>query len=83
MFLKNHHKMRCGETRARHFSKKIKSRISLDQQPRTLYSLLLLHVQIENYQNILCWPPAFISLLVSLSHYQGQKCKYLKYEKGF
>ena len=54
MFLKNHHKMRRGETSARHFSEKIKSRISLDQQPRTLYSLLLLHVQVENYQNILC-----------------------------
>ena len=44
---------KCGaETIPRPFSKKSKLNISLDQQSEMLYSLFLLYVQGELYQNI-------------------------------
>ena len=42
-----------GGTSPRPFSKKSKLNISLDQQSEYLYSLFLLPVQVEDYQNIL------------------------------
>ena len=53
-----------GETSPRPFSKKSKLSSSLDQQSEILYSLHLLYVQMENYQNMLklrYWPLASIS----------------------
>ena len=38
--------------------------VFLDQQSEILYSLFLMYIQVEGYQNILklrCWPLAFIS----------------------
>ena len=43
---------KCGEEASPNsFSKKSKLSISLDQQSEILYSLILLYVQVENYQN--------------------------------
>ena len=45
---------KCGrETSPLHFLKKSKLSIALDQQSEISYSLFLLHVQVEDYQNIL------------------------------
>ena len=54
-FLQNH------AQNPRLFYKKSKLSISLDQQPKMLYSLFL-YIQVEVYQNILklkCWPLVF------------------------
>ena len=53
-----------GKTSPRPFSKKLKLSISLDQQPKVLYSLFILYVQVKGYQNTLkptCRPLAFTS----------------------
>ena len=42
-----------GETSPKLFFKKSNFKTSLDQQSKVLYSLLLLNVQVEEYQNIL------------------------------
>ena len=50
---------------------KTKLNISLDQQPEILYSLFLLYIQIEKYQNMLrlkCWPLVFTSLHEKCPH---------------
>ena len=47
-----------GETSLRPFSKKSNLIKSLDQQSKVLYSLFLLYIQVEGYQNMLklsCW----------------------------
>ena len=45
---------KCGrETSPRPFSKNSKLSISLDQQSEILYNLLLLYVQVEDYQDML------------------------------
>ena len=52
------------ETSPGPFSKKSKLGISTRQQSKVLYSLFLLHVQVEGYRNVLklsCGPLAFIS----------------------
>ena len=41
-----------GETSPRPFSKNSKLIIPLDQKSYVLYSLFLLYIQVENYQNI-------------------------------
>ena len=55
----------CGiETSLRPFFKKSKLSISLNQHPEVLYSLVSLHVQAEDIQNILklrCQPLAYTS----------------------
>ena len=54
---------KCGG-KPRPFPKKSKISISLDQQSKVLYSLLLLYVQVEDYRNILkirCRPLDFTS----------------------
>ena len=60
-----------GETIPRPFYKKSKFSISLNQQFKVLYSLLLLNVQVEGYQSTLklsCRPLAFISYKASLKN---------------
>ena len=52
IFLKKSYRKRGAETIPRPFSKKSKLSISLDQQSQMLYSLFLLYVQGELYQNI-------------------------------
>ena len=53
IFLKNACAKCGGETSSLGFLKKSKLSIALDQQSEVSYSLLLLHVQVEDYQNIL------------------------------
>ena len=53
-----------GENSPRPFSKNPKLSISMDQPFEVLCNLLLLNVQVEEYQAILklrCWPHAFTS----------------------
>ena len=48
-----------GESSTRPFYKKLKLNMSQNEQPKMLYSLFLLYVQVEVYQSILklkCWP---------------------------
>ena len=47
-FLKKSYKKCGGETISRHFSKKSKLRISLDQYPAVLYSLFLLYGKLRS-----------------------------------
>ena len=53
IFLIKSYKISSREIIPRLFSKKTKLSISLDQQSYILYSLLLLYVKVQNYQNIL------------------------------
>ena len=60
-----------GETIPRPFSKESKFSISLDQQFKVLYSLLLLNSKSKGYRNTLklsCRPLAFISYKASLKN---------------
>ena len=64
VFLEESFKICDRETIPWPFSKKSKLSISLDRQSEVFYSLILLYVQIESYQNILnirCRPIAFTS----------------------
>ena len=49
---KGKHRICGGETSPKLFSKRSKVSISLDRQSRVLYSLFLLYVQVEGYQNM-------------------------------
>ena len=53
IFLEKSYEKLGGKTNPRLFPKKSKLSISLDQQSKVLYNLLLLYVQIEDYRNIL------------------------------
>ena len=64
IFLEKPYRKCGGKTSPKPFSKKWILNISLDQQFEVLYSLFLLHVQVEGYRNILkqrCRSIAFIS----------------------
>ena len=64
IFLEKSYTKHGGETSPRTFFKKLCLSIYLEQQFKVLYSLFLLHVQVEDFQNISklrCWPFAFIS----------------------
>ena len=63
IFLKNYAQY-SGENSPRPFSENSKLSISMDQPFEVLCNLLLLNVQVEEYQAILklrCWPHAFTS----------------------
>ena len=53
IFLEKSYTKYGGETSPRQFFKKSKLSIFLDQQSEHLYSLFLLYVRVEDYQNIL------------------------------
>ena len=62
IFLEKSYTKCGGEASFRPFHKKSKLCISIYQQPEMLWSLFLLYVQVEVYQNILklrCWPLVF------------------------
>ena len=64
MFLKNHTQNVVEKLSHRSYLKKSKLNKYLNQQLEILYSLFLLYVQVDIYQNILklrCWPFAFTS----------------------
>ena len=64
IFLEKRYTKYGEEFRPRPFLKKSKLSISLDQQSEISYSLFLLYVQVEDYQNILklrCQPLALTS----------------------
>ena len=74
IFLEKSYTKYGGKTIPRPFSEKSKSSISLDQQSKVLYSLLLLNVQVEGYRNTLkrsCRPLAFTSYKTSLQTKRG------------
>ena len=52
IFLEKSYKCR-GETSRRPFFEKSKLSITLEQQSEMLYSLFLLHVHVEDFQNLL------------------------------
>ena len=52
IFLEKSYKCR-GETSRRPFFEKSKLSITLEQQSKMLYSLFLLHVHVEDFQNLL------------------------------
>ena len=63
IFLEKSYTKFGGETSPKAFFKKSQLNISLDQESKVLYSLFLLHVQVEGYRNILklsCRPLAFL-----------------------
>ena len=69
IFLENSYTKYGGETILRLLSKRLS--MSLDQQSKVLYSLLLLNVQVEGYRNTLklsCRPLAFTSCKASLKN---------------
>ena len=74
IFLEKSYTKYGGKTIPRPFSEKSKSSISLDQQSKILYSLLLLNVQVEGYRNTLkrsCRPLAFTTYKTSLQNKRG------------
>ena len=65
---------KCGrEISARPFHKKSKLRISLDQQSKMLYSLFLLYVQVEVYQNVSKTTVLTTCFYLTLSFFKKQK----------
>ena len=74
IFLENSYKNCSGESIPRTFSKKSKMSISLDQQSKVLYSLLLLNIQVKGYRSILklsCRPFVFNSYKAFLKAKRG------------